>query len=126
MPLAMFFPPLCSAFLLSSTLLVYLSTLYLLYSSGYIPFFTSSQQFMDPSQHIHLLYHFPPSLQLHPSTRGFYSTILMGSMRIKLFSTNNIFIESGISSNIYFLGPSANFLSASLKESMYSTTISII
>jgi hypothetical protein len=62
-PLAIYFPPLFSTFLLISTLLAYLSTLSLLYSSGSIPFLTSSQQFLDPPQWIHLLSHFPPSLQ---------------------------------------------------------------
>jgi hypothetical protein len=53
--------------------------------------------------------------------KGFYSAIRSGSMRINSFSTNNIFIQSIISSSIHLLGPYENFLSSLLKESMYST-----
>jgi hypothetical protein len=40
-------------------------------------------------------------------------------MCISPFSTNNILIHKGIYSNNLFRGPSTNFLSASLKESLY-------
>jgi hypothetical protein len=78
---------------------------------------------MDLPQWIHILYEFPPSLQTPPvPAMGFYLTISSGSMRISPFSMNNIFIQRGISSK-FPSHPSANFLSASLKESVYSMKI---
>jgi hypothetical protein len=49
-----------------------------------------------------------------PLCEGIYSTILLRSMWIIPFSTMNILIHGGISSNDFFLGPITNLLSASL------------
>jgi hypothetical protein len=57
---------------------------------------------------------------------GVYLTILLGSMHIIPFSTNNIFIHRGISSNNLLLGPIANFLSTLLKDSLHSIENSTI
>jgi hypothetical protein len=69
---------------------------------------------------------FSPIFSTPPSARGVYSSMPSVSIFINPFSMNNILIQSGDFFQHYFLGPSGNFLSASLKESVYSIENSII
>jgi hypothetical protein len=122
-PLAISFPLLSSTLFLISTLISYLSSLFLLYSSGSIPYLTSSRQFMYLPQQTHSLsfMNFPQLCRTPPLARCVYLAIRLGSMRIIPFSTKNILIQSGIPYRICLVGPSINFISASLNESLYST-----
>jgi hypothetical protein len=49
-PLDNYFPPLSYSLCLFSTLLMYLLNIFILHSSGSIPYLTSSQKFLDSPQ----------------------------------------------------------------------------
>jgi hypothetical protein len=84
-----------SSFLLISTLLVYLSNLVLLCSSGSIPFLTSSQQFLDPPPWIHFFSQFPHIYKIPPPPPmlgDFNQPFYRDPCTLSFSPTKNIFI----------------------------------
>jgi hypothetical protein len=130
-PLDLFSSIIYSIFLLSLTLIEYLSTIFLLFSSGSILFSPHLIFLWIPSTRSTLSFIFSsspffPSPPFTRGGRGVYSTILSRSMCVSPFSTNNIFIHGGISSNNLLLGLAANFVLALLKDSLHSIANSTI
>jgi hypothetical protein len=116
---------LCSNVLLRSTRLAYLLDLFLLCSYGSI-LFSPHLIFFWIHSFSFLPHSFHPPLLCEGGGGGVVTLPFYWAPFSLLFSTINIFIHKGISSDNLLLGMNANFLSALLKDSLHSIEHSTI